>query len=68
MRGRVSNTVTQAAVGLAALAPLTAGLLVEHLSGQWALATFAATIGAGAILCTVLPGLKDAGPGSAKGP
>jgi MFS family permease len=68
MRGRVSNTVTQAAVGLAALAPLTAGLLVEHLSGQWALATFAAAIGAGAILCTVLPGLKDAGPGSAKGP
>ena len=42
MRGRVNNTVIQAATGLAALAPLTAGLLVEHFSGQWALAAFAA--------------------------
>jgi MFS family permease len=61
MRGRVSNTVTQAAVGLAALAPLTAGLLVQHFSGRWALAAFAAALGAGAILCTVLPGFRDAG-------
>jgi MFS family permease len=58
MRGRVSNTVTQAAMALAALAPLTAGLLVEHLSGRWALAAFAAAIGAGAVLCTLLPGLQ----------
>ncbi len=63
MRGRVNNTVTQAAMGLATLAPLTAGLLVQHFSGRWALAAFAAAIGAAAILCTVLPGLRDAGPG-----
>ncbi len=63
LRGRVNNTVTQAAMGLAALAPLTAGLLVEHFSGRWALAAFAAAIGAAAILCTVLPGLGDAEPG-----
>jgi MFS family permease len=63
MRGRVSNTVTQAATGLAALAPLTAGLLVQHFSGRWALTAFAAAIGAAAILCTVLPGLEDAEPG-----
>jgi MFS family permease len=62
MRGRVSNTVTQAATGLAALAPLTAGLLVQHFSGRWALAAFAAATGAAAILCTVLTGLRDAGP------
>ncbi|MGH3257913.1 MAG: hypothetical protein ACRDOU_21390 [Streptosporangiaceae bacterium] len=62
MRGRVNNTVTQAAMGLATLAPLTAGLLVQHFSGRWALAAFAAAIGAAAILCTVLPGLRDAEP------
>jgi MFS family permease len=63
MRGRVSNTVTQAAMALAALAPLTAGLLVQHFSGRWALAAFAAAIGTAAILCALLPGLRDAGPG-----
>jgi MFS family permease len=63
MRGRVNSTVTQAAMGLATLAPLTAGLLVQHFSGRWALTAFAAAIGAAAILCTVLPGLRDAGPG-----
>lgn len=56
MRGRVSTTVTQAAMGLAALAPLTAGLLVEHFSGQWALAAFAAACGVAAILSPMLPG------------
>jgi MFS family permease len=71
VRGRVNNTVTQAAMGLAALAPLTAGLLVQHFSGRWALTAFAAAIGAAAILCTVMPGLRDAGraagPASAPG-
>ncbi len=66
MRGRVNNTVTQAAMGLATLAPLTAGLLVQHFSGRWALAAFAAAIAAAAILCTILPGLRDAGPGRAR--
>jgi MFS family permease len=68
MRGRVTNTVTQAATGLAALAPLTAGLLVQHFSGRWALAAFAAALGAGAILCTVLPGLRDAAASSRSTP
>jgi hypothetical protein len=31
-----------AAAGLAALAPLTSGLLAEHVSGHWVLAAFAA--------------------------
>jgi MFS family permease len=52
MRGRVNNTVIQAAMALAALAPLTAGLLVQHFSGRWALTAFAAAIGAAAILST----------------
>lgn len=59
MRGRVNNTVSMAAVGLAALAPPTAGLLVQHLSGRWAIAAFAAVMAAAAILSVALPRLRD---------
>jgi MFS family permease len=79
MRGRVNNTVMLAATGLAALSPLTAGLLVQHLSGRWALLAFAAVMAIAAVLCTALPGLREAeaaqvaqpvpisGPGAAAG-
>jgi MFS family permease len=60
MRGRVSNTVLLAATALAALSPLTAGLLVEHLSGRWALLAFAAVMAVAAVLCAALPGLRAA--------
>lgn len=60
MRGRVNNTVLMAATGLAALSPLTAGLIVEHLSGRWALGAFAAAIAVAAIICIVLPWLREA--------
>ena len=60
MRGRVNSTVILAASALAALSPLAAGLLVEHLSGRWALLAFAAVIAAAAILAIVLPGLRNA--------
>jgi MFS family permease len=66
MRGRASSTVIQAAVGLAALAPLTSGLLVEHFSGRWALAAFAATMGISAVMCAALPGLENTGPAEAE--
>ena len=61
MRGRVNSTVVQAAMGLAALAPLIAGLLVEHVSGQWSMAAFAAAMAVAAIMCLTLPGLRNAG-------
>ncbi|HEY7143084.1 MAG TPA: MFS transporter [Streptosporangiaceae bacterium] len=61
MRGRANSTVAVAATGLAALAPLTSGLLVEHVSGHWAMAAFAAAIGVAAIMCVALPGLRNAG-------
>jgi MFS family permease len=61
MRGRVNAAVIQAAMGLAALAPLTAGLLVEHVSGQWSMAAFAASMAIAAIMCLTLPGLRNAG-------
>jgi MFS family permease len=48
------------ATGLAALAPLVAGLLVEHLSGSWAVGAFAAAMAVAAVLCLVLPGLREA--------
>ena len=66
MRGRVTNTVFMLATGLAALAPLVAGLLVQHVSGSWAVGTFAVTMAAAAVLCLVLPGLRNAE--SAAGP
>ena len=59
MRGRVINTVVMAATALAALAPLIAGLLVQHVSGAWAVGAFAATAAAAAVLCLILPGLRQ---------
>ncbi|HEY2443208.1 MAG TPA: hypothetical protein VGI31_08750, partial [Streptosporangiaceae bacterium] len=60
MRGRVTNTVLMVATGLATLAPLTAGLLVQHVSGGWALGAFAATMAVAAVLSVTLPGLRRA--------
>jgi len=60
MRGRVTNTVVMAAVALATLAPLIAGLLVQHVSGTWAAGAFAATMAVAAALCLILPGLRNA--------
>jgi MFS family permease len=59
MRGRVSSTMLQAGMGLTALAPLTGGLLVGHVSGHGAMAAFAAAMGAAAILSVAMPGLKN---------
>jgi MFS family permease len=59
MRGRVTNTVTMAAMALAALAPLVAGVLVEHASGTWAAGAFAGTMTLAAGISLVLPGLRD---------
>ena len=60
MRGRVNSTVIMMATGLSALSPLTAGLIVEHVSAQWALGTFAVTVGVAAIMSIALPWLRDA--------
>jgi MFS family permease len=60
MRGRVTNTVSMMAMALAALAPLVAGLLVEHVSGAWAVAAFAATMAAATALCLILRGWRKA--------
>jgi MFS family permease len=60
MRGRVTNTVLMPATALAALAPLVAGLLVQHLSGSSAVGAFAVTMAAAAVLCLVLPGPRNA--------
>lgn len=59
MRGRVTNTVLMAATALATLAPLIAGLLVQHVSGAWAVGAFAATMAVAAVLCLILPGLRQ---------
>jgi MFS family permease len=61
MRGRVSSTVFLTAMSLTALAPLTAGLIVQDFSGAWALAVFAAAMGIAAVLSITMKGLR--GPG-----
>ena len=61
MRGRIVNTVLMVATGLAALAPLVAGLLVQHVSGSWAVGAFALTMAAATVLCLMLRGLRDVG-------
>jgi MFS family permease len=61
MRGRVTNTVSMVAMALAALAPLVAGLLVQHVSGSWAVGAFALTMAAATVLCLMLRGLQDVG-------
>ncbi len=68
MRGRVTNTVLMVATALASLAPLIAGLLVQHVSGAWAVGVFAATTAIAAVLCLILPGLRQAeSPAAAPG-
>jgi hypothetical protein len=47
------------ATALATLAPLIAGLLVQHVSGAWAMGAFAATMAVAAALCPLLPGLRN---------
>jgi len=59
MRGRVTSTVTMTAMALATLAPLLAGLLVEHVSTSWAIGAFAAAEAIATVLTLVMPGLKD---------
>ena len=63
MRGRVTNTVVMAATALAALAPLLAGLLIEHVSGAWAVGAFAAAMAVAAALFLILPGMRQAESG-----
>jgi MFS family permease len=62
MRGRVTSTVTMTAMSLAALAPLLAGLLIEHVSASWAMGAFAAADAIAAVLALAMPGLRDADP------
>jgi MFS family permease len=68
MRGRVTNTMLMVATALASLAPLIAGLLVQHVSGAWAVGVFAAATAIAAVLCLILPGLRQAeSPAAAPG-
>lgn len=60
LHGRVTNSTLQAATGLAVLAPIVAGLVVQHASSNWAGGTFAATLALSAMLALRLRGLRDA--------
>jgi MFS family permease len=64
LRGRVNNTVITAATGLAALAPLVAGIFVQRVSGTAAMAFFASVLAVASVLVAFSDGLRsaDAGP------
>lgn len=60
LHGRVTNSLLQAATGLAVLAPIVSGVLVQHVSANWAAGTFAATLAVSAVLALTLRSLRDA--------
>lgn len=60
MRGRVTNALMQAATVLSTIAPLLAGLMVEEVSGSWAMGMFAAILGVSTVMAVALPGLRNA--------
>jgi hypothetical protein len=60
MRGRVNNTLLQFATGLAALAPITSGLLVQHTTSNIAMGAFAVALAVAAIVSLSLKGLREA--------
>jgi MFS family permease len=60
MRGRVNNALLQMATGLAALAPLVAGIIVEKVSSNWAMGAFAIALGISAVMTLNLKGLAEA--------
>jgi MFS family permease len=59
MRGRVNNALFQVAIGLATLAPIVSGLLIDRASAGWAMGLFAATLVALIPLLFVLPDLPE---------
>ena len=63
-RGRVTNTVITAATALSALAPITAGIFVQDLSGAWAMTFFGGVMMVSAVMALLLKGLRAAEPGA----
>jgi MFS family permease len=61
MRGRVNNALFQVAVGLAALAPLISGIVIEHLSARWAMGLFAIVLAAVIPIAASTLGTRGAG-------
>jgi hypothetical protein len=58
MRGRVNNALLQVAIGLATLAPLVSGLVIEHLSARWAMGVFALVLAAVTPIALRFPALR----------
>ena len=54
MHGRVNNALIQVSTGLAAVAPLVAGVLVARVSSHWAMGAFAIALGICGVLALTL--------------
>lgn len=59
LRGRVTNTLMQLVMALAALAPLVAGFVTARFSAGWALGVFAASMGVAAVVAQRLGSFAD---------
>jgi len=61
LQGRTNAALMQVAMGLATLAPLVSGVVIEHASAQWAMAVFALALAGVLPLALLLPGLRHPG-------
>ena len=59
MTGRVTSTFVMLATGLAAVAPLVAGVAAQRMSPHWALGLFAIVMAASAIVAVTFKGLRE---------
>lgn len=59
LHGRVTNGLMQIATGLAALAPLVSGVVIEQASARWAMALFAAALAAVIPIALALPAERE---------
>lgn len=62
LQGRVSSALMTAAMGLAALAPVSAGLLVRHLGGPGTVLVFTAAFAAAVVVAFVAKGIRTMRP------
>jgi MFS family permease len=62
MQGRVDGTISLFAMGLAPLAPLLGGLLVERAGGQWAFLAFACVLAVAALIASLSRGIRRMRP------
>lgn len=69
LQARVTSVVMLGATSAAALAPLAAGLIIQHLGGAAAMLLFAVSVGLSALTATLNPGMhSETAPAASRRP